>query len=616
MSTSKLYSKNVLEVLLNIFSLGIKKMNGDSFYFGEIGINNKEFKKIMKETNLEIKRIDNNKFTFESNILYNYFLIKIDEFLPRMSHVDFNSNYSALFFRRIINYLNLLIKSDIDIAEDETVKIFFYLLFLYIDENYKHKDNKSFKRKLDLDETFFKGTFIELTQKYSSKIQYEETEQNKNIINKLENKIKEDIISLIDFTFQKIGELIKQYGDQNDKALNDMYEKANDILYELDRAKDNNFSEELIKKIKNFYLIKENIIFTNYMCETEEEYRKKEIDSTFLNEIEPQFSKLNFDYIPDINNKKKLEDYLVLKKRKYQRLFLSSLPEVLEWDLKDEIIIFSIVENDITHGLPIKFERLQKFKDNLQNLFHDKIFNIANEILNDNKFYEYFFEILKSEIVKKFYTSHLFLDENDKEYQFIENECESSECFKDIYNNFLKLYNNKKECYKEFKNLIILKILPKGDRAYTITPLKKIIINPAQFFLGKNIKEEDIKIILKGYFIVILLHEIEHFFRLLNENNKVSNNTPREKEGGRLFIKYLFGVESINHIDKSQAEEIFKYDNWKKNKIKYIFKDQLEDVEENNIEEFILNYFSDSISFYTTKFNKTERTEKYVELKK
>ena len=133
--------------------------------------------------------------------------------------------------------------------------------------------------------------------------------------------------------------------------------------------------------------------------------------------------------------------------------------------------------------------------------------------------------------------------------------------------------------------------------------------------MGKDLKEDDIKIILKGYLLIIILHETEHFFRLLNKAKKVFDFTPRGKEGGKLFIKYLFGVYSINHIDVNQSKEVLNYENWKEHqKIKKIFMNQLENNEENNINDFLLNYFPNSISFYSTKY-KTKYNEKY-EIKK
>ena len=174
MSTSKnLLSRDILKTLLNIFSEGIKKMEFKSFFFAKTGIERKDIKNINSKIDYKIKKT----VSFETNILYQYLLITINEFLPKLFEFNFNSYYSALYFRRIINYLNLLNESNIDIVEDETVKIFFFLLFLFIDESYH--ENKKSNKSLDLDEAFFKGTFIELTKKFSSKVQYEESEDIK-----------------------------------------------------------------------------------------------------------------------------------------------------------------------------------------------------------------------------------------------------------------------------------------------------------------------------------------------------------------------------------------------------------------------------------------------------
>ena len=56
--------------------------------------------------------------------------------------------------------------------------------------------------------------------------------------------------------------------------------------------------------------------------------------------------------------------------------------------------------------------------------------------------------------------------------------------------------------------------------------IKKIVISPTLFFLGKDIKkdQDEIKAILKGYLMIILLQETEHFYRLLDKDNKVYIN--------------------------------------------------------------------------------------------
>ena len=603
--------KDILNLLIKIFSYFIKNIDLTSFKFAQAGIQKEELEKFSPNINKVI-----NEISLETNIIYQYFLMKINKF-HNVIGINFNSFYSALYFRRIINYIAILNQSNINIVDDKLVKIFFFLFFLYLEEN----NDKNIKIKtLDLDEAFFKGTFMELNKKYSSEIVYNDSDNIKSIINYWKEKIKTDIIKLINFTFQNIQEKIKNYGNNDDKIIQNMYLDAGNILYKYDKLEDNNLSEELKKMIVDFYNIEEYRILLNYFSETEEDELKKNIDSKFLNEIKSKYINENNDFQikkkkNDLISQNDLNQYLDLKKKKYKRMYLSSLTEVLKWNFEDEINIFSLVDYNIIFDTPNEFENIENFKNKIENLEQENILKIIYEIFNDDTFYEYYFSIMRSHIIKKFFKSNLYLEENSKEFNFISDKNENSECFEVIYNDFLQEYDNKNENYKKFKNLIILKILPYGDRAYTIRPLKKIVINPAQFYMGKDLKEDDIKIILKGYLLIIILHETEHFFRLLNKAKKVFDFIPRGKEGGKLFIKYLFGVYSINHIDVNQSKEVLNYENWKDHqKIKKIFMNQLENIEENNINDFLLNYFPNSISFYSTKY-KTKYNEKY-EIKK
>jgi hypothetical protein len=271
--------KNILNLLLKIFSYLLKNIELTSFKFAQAGIQRKELKKIFPNINKVI-----NKISLETNIIYQYFLMKINKF-HNVIGINFNSFYSALYFRRIINYLQILNQSNINIVDDELVKIFFFLFFLYLEENDKNIPIK----KLYLDEAFFKGTFIELNKKYSSQIIYKDSDNIKGIINYWKEKIKIDIINLIDLTFQNIQEKIKNYGNEDDKIIKNIYFDASNILYKLDKLEDNNLSEELKKMIEDFYKKEEYQIFVNYFSETEEDELKKNIDSKFLNEIKQKF---------------------------------------------------------------------------------------------------------------------------------------------------------------------------------------------------------------------------------------------------------------------------------------------------------------------------------------
>jgi len=128
MSKSEL-SKDILVEIINFLLDGIKEMKGKYFRFSNT-TNTFKMEQKFRNINFKQKLIDID-VSFETNTLYKYFIIKIYKYLKIKKDIIFNSDYSALYFRKIINYLELLIKSKIDIIEDDLIKIFFYLLFFF-----------------------------------------------------------------------------------------------------------------------------------------------------------------------------------------------------------------------------------------------------------------------------------------------------------------------------------------------------------------------------------------------------------------------------------------------------------------------------------------------------
>lgn len=607
MSKSNL-SKDILVEIINCLSDGIKKMEKKRIFKFSKTTNTFKIKQKFNTINFKQNIIDID-VSFETNTLYKYFIIKIYRYLEIQKEITFNSDYSAFYFRKIINYLDLLIKSKIDIIEDDLIKIFFYLLFLFFDDKFKID-----KIDLDLDETFFKGTFIELTEKYS--IENEDSDLIKKIIDEKKLEMKQGLYNLIEVNFQYINDILKINANEEDAIIKKMFNKTKSILFKLSQIEDD--FPNILKEIKEFYDVEENLIFTNYISETDIDNLHTKIDGKFLNSIKKKYSYFKLDDVSNLiynndNIDNNLEKYKILKNKFYQRMKYSSLYEILtkfdKFDLNNELLIFGLADYNISYN----FEDFEKFINKLENLNQNDIIRIIKEILNENDFYETYFTILRTDIVKKFFTSILYLDENDTEFQFKKEKIEGSECFEDNYNNFLKDYDKKNDNYQKLKDVIIFKLLPSSDRAYTIKKLKKIVINPTHFFPGKDIKDEnEKKLILKGYLMIILLHETEHYFRLLDkENNNVFSVTPREKEGGRMFIKYLFDVESINHINEEHTKKLFNINNWKNHdKLKSIFYGQLQDIKEDNIDEFIRNIYPNSISFYTMRTNLPKKENK------
>ena len=596
--------KEMLNQLILILLLMANKITGQTLTF-EINKINKVH--LLKEfLNLELG--GKKGVSFDTKNLYKYLIEKTRDYLKKKNPINFGSCYSILYFWRIITYLSELVKSTKlkeNLAEDNLIKIFFYLLFLFFEEKIGRNNAKN---KIDLDETFFKGTFIELTEKYSSIEPYKDSEGIINFINTYKALMDEQIMVTLEFDFNYIKEILQLNRNNKDDFMNDMYIKAGNILYEIEkvnRTKNYNLPIELMNKLKEFYSNENYLIFTNYISENERYYLKNNIDKEFLESIKKDYFPSEFDFSHSnnsINNEmhnEKLDKYLNHKNKYFKRMKYSWFPEVIKFDLNDEFSIFAFYQDNFNSD----FNSIYKFKNKLENLTQN---NIIKNILNENDFYEKYFSILQSKIVKDFFTSNLIIKENEKFFQKQNYETDDSENFNEVYSDFMKIYNRKDENYKKFKDLIIYKILPFGDRAYTLRELKKIVINPAQFFLGNDIKKDsDIRTILEGYIMIILLHETEHFLRLIDKNKKVFPDTPKQKEGGKFFIKYLFDVYSFNHINLEQANKILNINNWKNhNELKKIFVGQLEDIEEENgeiLNEFFHNYFNNALSFFTNK---------------
>ena len=605
MSTTNI-ANEILKEILDKLSLIMQKSKGDFEFCLNI-----EEKTKLKEKLSEIDYKKEKTISYDTNELCIYFIKKFSGFFRQRIFLYFNSYYQILYFKRIINYMKLLIDANINIIEDDIVKVFFILLILFIEDNL---EGGKTKKVIDLDESFFLGTYIELNEKYGLKLPYKDSDEITNYIIYVKNIMNEFILYLIEQTFQDIINILKENGKKDDEIIQKMISKANDILYEKATLKDE-ISENLINQISDFYSKEENLIFANYISEVEDIYIEKNIDKEFLNKIKQEYlhSEFNYNFKNNISSNEKhlenLDNFINQRNKHYNKMKYTFCKEIIKFNLNKENNIFVLVKFIASNNL-LGIKNLQK---QIENLNTDKIKNLIKEILNENDFYDKYFSILKCDIIKKFFTSHITNDEKNDEFHLQKEKSKDSENFSDIYFNFIQKYDKKEDNYNEFKKLIILKILTNGDRAYTLKIFKKIIINPSQFYIGEDIKEEiNIKAIIKGYLMVILLHETEHFFRAFDNSKNYFPKTPREKEGGRMFIKYIFDVQSINHINFEQANKIFCEDIWKSHEeVKKIFSGQLEDVDEENIGDFLLNYFKNSISFYSSR-QKIGKQKKYV----
>ena len=277
-------AKKIMNEMLDIFSLLIEKMEKVlEFSYNKVSLLN-----LIKKFSF-LNFGENNIISppsFETNSLYIFFIKKTYEYLVSSKEIYFNSHFSVLYFKRIIRYLTELLKSNINIVEDDLIKLFFYLLFLFFQEkleNYPNQRDSSLK--IDLDETFFKGTFIELTEKYSSQVSYKDSQDLIDIIGNSKSKMKTQIIIKLYQTFYNIREILTQHSDHNDELMKEMYNDAGSILYEIDiscNENTNDLSKDLINKLNNFYSNENYLIFTNYISENQRDDLEGGINQKFL----------------------------------------------------------------------------------------------------------------------------------------------------------------------------------------------------------------------------------------------------------------------------------------------------------------------------------------------
>ena len=118
---------------------------------------------------------------------------------------------------------------------------------------------------------------------------------------------------------------------------------------------------------------------------------------------------------------------------------------------------------------------------------------------------------------------------------------------------------------KFFTNLFRLKYLPLGIKAFVNYNLK-IFINSLHYEFNENINENNKNIIFKAALKIIIIHEIIHILKYLKKNVNFNNipETPRNREGGKMFINYLFDMPVIKSINLVEALKINDIKSWEK----------------------------------------------------
>ena len=149
-----------------------------------------------------------------------------------------------------------------------------------------------------------------------------------------------------------------------------------------------------------------------------------------------------------------------------------------------------------------------------------------------------------------------------------------------------------------FMNLFRLKFLPFDIRAFVNYNLK-IIFNPLYYAFNDNIKDSNKKIIFKAAFKIIIVQEIVHILKYLKKDVDFNEMplTPREREGGKKVINFLFGIPVIKSITLEEAKKINNISYWDDvEKLQTIFQKENElseiDEKERKISDHVDLYFT------------------------
>ena len=422
------------------------------------------------------------------------------------------------------------------------------------------------------------------------------------IIGYLVNKFEETIFKSIEFFPICINELEKKYGkNQIDNTIfdNDIKKDAKLIYEFFETQKRGNFSD-LIEYLQKYYtdkalLSKEDREKIDEIKIKSENLTMEELDNNYINNENFQKhmdvylqKELSINGYIDKNYKEGKENELYKEKKQQikNHLFYSELFKIDLNNINDCIYLVHFQEN--LYKESEFYDTDEEFKKLISRRETNDFTENLKKIIEDESFIKDLKEILNQEFVKDYFEkARKFLNEEDEDnydISFIEKEKVikgQDDFLKDGYDRFKSFINTKNDF---FSKLFIFKYLPKYRRAF-VDPNMRIIINPIYFELSESLDEEKRDEIFRAYLLIIILHEIIHLVKFMNEKSISYKNilqTPKRKEDGKMFINYLFKTPMIYSINCKQASIINKPENWNKPEIlSNIFKEQKEWFENN-----------------------------------
>ena len=488
----------------------------------------------------------------ESNIF------KIENRISEININILNRRNSLIFLEYLINIL----EKDKESYQKDCIKFNILILLLYLSKN----DCK----KLVCSNGYFNICINEL------KTIYKDIEPPKtcSIDSEIENKYKEQKIK----SFYNVIKSIESYFNSNQNY--EELEKVNGFLSKcLNEEINSDNIEEFIKENEEYIKIYvERYYKILHIPVKKEEYERHKKILFSLNDLDQISCYLqicqneNFHLIENFN-------------KVYEPI---SISQKKEEDLSEDLKI--IISSD-------------DFYEKLKEILMSK--SVQNYIFRKRKFND-----IIDKNIKEFY-NFSFVDElSNLPSQNNEDDDINVDDLKKEYDIFMEKYTQK----DWFKSIITYKYLPNGIRGF-VNQTMMIAVNPlfikkSNLFLEKENKDIKKKI-LSSYLIILLIHEIIHLLKFLKKSNfeKIEDlpSTPNGKEGGEMFINYLFGNPIITKIKEYQSDKILDINNWKDlSKLRDIFPINLNEHKDGNVDN---EYY---ISFYNTNIKEEKKNDKYV----
>ena len=497
------------------------------------------------------KRFSLNMFT-EPNIFYeelqkynnsNIRILFDSEYKLKELKNDFNNGFSIINFSILTDLLINILTNRKDEYNDSIVKTDISILIETITSKVLRITNSS---------SLFLCFVNELKEKYKIKYSSEKNEFISNIKplfkQKAEKKmqtIKKELFTHIRNTTLLIMNKYKEdINEEYKKTLKENSQDFDKLDQKLNKIKD---IRDFYNEIKNKQELYENNL---------EELEKKCMDTKIKYFFEYYAEKLLKEEI----YKSCTKDYIL------ENIILPFKINKIELNNDEEInIIYSIPDNYrfypekrfyhtfLGYYLEIKKELKYPNKENYE--------NEINSLFKDKKFIEDFFSIITSDEVSKYFKSKIKF-ESGYQINFVK-DGEYDIYLEKNYEEFLKDMGKN---YEKFIDFIIIKQICYKIPAMT-NSLMRIYINPLYEISGeaKNDSTKS-KSIIKSALFILLVHELAHFLKAYNSDEKLKTNypkTPRGKESGRCLIHYLFNVGVIEEITYEQSLILNQVSEWK-----------------------------------------------------